>query len=240
MNTLQETVIKMRDVRKIYRSTTIEYEALRGVDLDITAGEFVSIMGPSGSGKTTLMNIIGLLDDLSGGSYELQGINASQLNDNNRAMIRNRTIGFIFQAFNLLPQMNLIDNVALPMLYAGVSTRERRERAREALRHVNLERWSHHSPGEISAGQQQRVAVARAMVMRPAILLADEPTGNLDSKTRDSVMELFHDLHALGVTVIIITHDISVAHHADRLIEIFDGQISQDTLLTDEFRKEPS
>jgi putative ABC transport system ATP-binding protein len=240
VNTLQETVIKMRDVRKIYRSTTIEYEALRGVDLDITAGEFVSIMGPSGSGKTTLMNIIGLLDDLSGGSYELQGINASQLNDNNRAMIRNRTIGFIFQAFNLLPQMNLIDNVALPMLYAGVSTRERRERAREALRHVNLERWSHHSPGEISAGQQQRVAVARAMVMRPAILLADEPTGNLDSKTRDSVMELFHDLHALGVTVIIITHDISVAHHADRLIEIFDGQISQDTLLTDEFRKEPS
>lgn len=237
---MQETVIKMWDVRKIYRSTTIEYEALRGVDLDITAGEFVSIMGPSGSGKTTLMNIIGLLDDLSGGSYELQGINASQLNDNNRAMIRNRTIGFIFQAFNLLPQMNLIDNVALPMLYAGVSTRERRERAREALRHVNLERWSHHSPGEISAGQQQRVAVARAMVMRPAILLADEPTGNLDSKTRDSVMELFHDLHALGVTVIIITHDISVAHHADRLIEIFDGQISQDTLLTDEFRKEPS
>ena len=237
---MQETVIKMRDVRKIYRSTTIEYEALRGVDLDITAGEFVSIMGPSGSGKTTLMNIIGLLDDLSGGSYELQGINASQLNDNNRAMIRNRTIGFIFQAFNLLPQMNLIDNVALPMLYAGVSTRERRERAREALRHVNLERLSHHSPGEISAGQQQRVAVARAMVMRPAILLADEPTGNLDSKTRDSVMELFHDLHALGVTVIIITHDISVAHHADRLIEIFDGQISQDTLLTDEFRKEPS
>lgn len=237
---MQETVIKMRDVRKIYRSTIIEYEALRGVDLDITAGEFVSIMGPSGSGKTTLMNIIGLLDDLSGGSYELQGINASQLNDNNRAMIRNRTIGFIFQAFNLLPQMNLIDNVALPMLYAGVSTRERRERAREALRHVNLERWSHHSPGEISAGQQQRVAVARAMVMRPAILLADEPTGNLDSKTRDSVMELFHDLHALGVTVIIITHDISVAHHADRLIEIFDGQISQDTLLTDEFRKEPS
>lgn len=235
---MQETVIKMRDVRKIYRSTTIEYEALRGVDLDITAGEFVSIMGPSGSGKTTLMNIIGLLDDLSGGSYELQGINASQLNDNNRAMIRNRTIGFIFQAFNLLPQMNLIDNVALPMLYAGVSTRERRERAREALRHVNLERWSHHSPGEISAGQQQRVAVARAMVMRPAILLADEPTGNLDSKTRDSVMELFHDLHALGVTVIIITHDISVAHHADRLIEIFDGQISQDTLLTDELRKE--
>ena len=190
---MQETVIKMRDVRKIYRSTTIEYEALRGVDLDITAGEFVSIMGPSGSGKTTLMNIIGLLDDLSGGSYELQGINASQLNDNNRAMIRNRTIGFIFQAFNLLPQMNLIDNVALPMLYAGVSTRERRERAREALRHVNLERWSHHSPGEISAGQQQRVAVARAMVMRPAILLADEPTGNLDSKTRDSVMELFQD-----------------------------------------------
>ena len=237
---MQETVIKMRDVRKIYRSTIIEYEALRGVDLDITAGEFVSIMGPSGSGKTTLMNIIGLLDDLSGGSYELQGINASQLNDNNRAMIRNRTIGFIFQAFNLLPQMNLIDNVALPMLYAGVSTRERRERAREALRHVNLERWRHHSPGEISAGQQQRVAVARAMVMRPAILLADEPTGNLDSKTRDSVMELFHDLHALGVTVIIITHDISVAHHADRLIEIFDGQISQDTLLTDEFRKEPS
>ncbi len=235
---MQETVIKMRDVRKIYRSTTIEYEALRGVDLDITAGEFVSIMGPSGSGKTTLMNIIGLLDDLSGGSYELQGINASQLSDNSRAMIRNRTIGFIFQAFNLLPQMNLIDNVALPMLYAGVSTRERRERAREALRHVNLERWSHHSPGEISAGQQQRVAVARAMVMRPAILLADEPTGNLDSKARDSVMGLFHDLHTLGVTVIIITHDISVAHHADRLIEIFDGQISQDTLLTDELRKE--
>ncbi len=222
----------MRDLSKVYRGATVEYPALRGIDLTINEGEFVSIMGPSGSGKTTLMNIIGLLDNLTGGYYELQGIDSSNLSDGSRASLRNRTIGFIFQSFNLLPQMNLIDNVALPMLYAGIPARERRDRAGEALRHVDLERWSKHRPTEISGGQQQRVAVARAMVMRPSILLADEPTGNLDSMAAEAVLKLFHDLHDIGVTVIIITHDINVAHHADRLIELFDGRISNDNLLT--------
>ena len=229
---LQKAVITMRDLSKVYRSATIEYPALRGIDLTINEGEFVSIMGPSGSGKTTLMNIIGLLDNLTGGYYELKGIDSSDLGDGSRASLRNRTIGFIFQSFNLLPQMNLIDNVALPMLYAGIPARERRDRAREALKHVDLERWSKHRPTEISGGQQQRVAVARAMVMRPSILLADEPTGNLDSMAAEAVLKLFHELHDIGVTVIIITHDINVAHHADRLIELFDGRISNDTLLT--------
>ncbi|MDD4324225.1 MAG: ABC transporter ATP-binding protein, partial [Eubacteriales bacterium] len=227
---LPEPVITMRDLHKFYRSASVEYHALRGIDLTINEGEFVSIMGPSGSGKTTLMNIIGLLDNLSSGYYELQGIDSSDLSDTSRAALRNRTIGFVFQSFNLLPQMNLIDNVALPMLYAGVSLRERRERAREALSHVELDRWSEHRPTEISGGQQQRVAVARAMVMRPSILLADEPTGNLDSKSAEAVLKLCHELHDLGVTVIIITHDINVAHHAERLIELFDGKVSNDSL----------
>ena len=229
---LQKAVITMRDLSKVYRSATIEYPALRGIDLTINEGEFVSIMGPSGSGKTTLMNIIGLLDNLTGGYYELKGIDSSELGDGSRASLRNRTIGFIFQSFNLLPQMNLIDNVALPMLYAGIPARERRDRAREALKHVDLERWSKHRPTEISGGQQKRVAVSRAMVMRPSILLADEPTGNLDSTAAEAVLKLFHELHDIGVTVIIITHDINVAHHADRLIELFDGRISNDSLLT--------
>lgn len=229
---LQEPVIVIRDLHKIYRSATVEYEALRGVDLTIRKGEFCAIMGPSGSGKTTLMNIIGLLDNLTSGSYELQGIDSTQLNDTSRAALRNRTIGFIFQSYNLLPQMNLIDNVALPMLYGGVPTSERRDRAREALQSVNLERWSLHKPTEISGGQQQRVAVARAMVMHPTILLADEPTGNLDSKTSDDVLEIFHELNEMGVTVIIISHDITVANHAQRLIELFDGKISQEHILT--------
>ncbi|NLV98202.1 MAG: ABC transporter ATP-binding protein [Clostridiaceae bacterium] len=230
--TLQKAVITMRDLTKVYRSETIEYPALRGIDLTINEGEFVSIMGPSGSGKTTLMNIIGLLDNLTGGYYELQGIDSSDLSDASSAALRNRTIGFIFQSFNLLPQMNLIDNVALPMLYAGIPAKERRERAGEALKHVGLDKWSKHRPTEISGGQQQRVAVARAMVMRPSILLADEPTGNLDSLAAEAVLKLFHELHDIGVTLIIITHDITVAHHADRLIELFDGKISNDSLLT--------
>lgn len=229
---LQDPVIKMRDLHKVYRTGAVEYEALRGIDLTIRKGEYCAIMGPSGSGKTTLMNIIGLLDNLTSGSYELQGIDSSSLNDVNRAALRNRTIGFVFQSFNLLPQMNLIDNVALPMLYGGVSSRERQERAEEALRHVKLERWALHRPTEISGGQQQRVAVARAMVMQPTILLADEPTGNLDSKTADEVLKIFQELNEIGVTIIIISHDINVANHAQRLIELFDGKISKEKIFS--------
>lgn len=234
----QEPVILMRDLHKVYRTGAVEYEALRGINLTIREGEYCAIMGPSGSGKTTLMNIIGLLDNLTKGSYELQGIDSTNLNDVSRAALRNRTIGFIFQSYNLLPQMNLIDNVALPMLYAGVSSKERHERAEEALRHVNLARWGLHRPTEISGGQQQRVAVARAMVMQPTILLADEPTGNLDSKTANEVLKIFKELNEIGVTIIVITHDIDVANHAHRLIELFDGKISNEKNLVKENRLE--
>ena len=205
-----------------------EVHALRDVSLDITQGEYVSIMGPSGSGKSTLMNILGCLDTPTSGTYRFRGTDVSSLDDDALSAMRNREIGFIFQNFNLLPKLTSLQNVELPLMYAGVPLRERHERAREALERVQLAGRMTHTPGELSGGQRQRVAIARALVTRPGILLADEPTGALDSKTSVEIMQLFHELNAQGNTVIVITHDPGVAAHAHRCITIHDGAISSD------------
>ena len=213
---------------KIYAMGDQEVRALDGVDLEIRSGEFVAIMGPSGSGKSTLMNLIGCLDTPSQGSYVLNGHEVSSLDDNQLADLRNQEIGFIFQTFNLLPRASALHNVELPLVYAGMSRQERRRRAEEALRRVQLADRMEHRPSELSGGQRQRVAVARALVNRPSILLADEPTGNLDSKTGEEIMTLFEELNQAGNTILLVTHEANIAAHTRRTIRMLDGRIVAD------------
>ncbi len=220
--------IRIQDVKKIYRMDGVEVAALKGVTLSIEQGEFVSIMGTSGSGKSTLMHITGCLDRPSEGTIYLDGIDVSELHDNSLADIRNKKIGFIFQSFNLLARTSAITNVELPLLYAGVPRSERRRRAREALERVGLGQRLDHFPSQLSGGEQQRVAIARALINHPSLVLADEPTGNLDSRSGAEVMRMLGELHEQGITLIMVTHDRQVAEHADRIIHIKDGLIVGD------------
>jgi putative ABC transport system ATP-binding protein len=221
-------IIETQDLWKTYIMGSEEIHALRGVSISIEKGDYVAIMGPSGSGKSTLMNLIGCLDTPSKGSYLLNAKEVAQMNDNELARIRNEEIGFVFQTFNLLPRASALHNVELPLVYAGVSSKERQERAREALRKVELENRMSHKPNELSGGQRQRVAIARALVNNPSILLADEPTGNLDSKTGVEIMALFDRLYQGGNTIVLVTHEADIAAHARRAIHLRDGQIEKD------------
>jgi putative ABC transport system ATP-binding protein len=221
-------IIETRDLWKTYVMGSEEIHALRGVNIEIEKGEYVAIMGPSGSGKSTLMNLIGCLDTPTKGSYLLNGKQVSQMNDNELARIRNEEIGFVFQTFNLLPRASALHNVELPLIYAGVASKDRQERAKDALRKVELESRMTHRPNELSGGQRQRVAIARALVNNPSILLADEPTGNLDSKTGVEIMALFDRLHSGGNTIVLVTHEPDIASHAHRVIHIRDGQVEKD------------
>jgi len=221
-------MIRMRGIRKAYEMGRVQVEALRGVDLDIGRNEYVAVVGPSGSGKSTLMNIIGCLDTPTAGEYVLSGEVVAGLDRNRLAEIRNKHIGFVFQNFNLLPYASALENVELPLLFAGIATRERRERAAEMLRRVDLADRMDHKPTELSGGQMQRVAIARALVNDPAIILADEPTGNLDSASGQGIVGLFRQLHEAGQTIVIITHDQAVARLASRVVQIRDGGIVED------------
>lgn len=220
-------ILNLEHIYKDYQQDKLVVPVLKDVCLQVEEGEYVAIMGPSGSGKSTLMNIIGCLDLPTSGSYELAGSDVLSLNENKLADLRLGTIGFVFQNFQLLPRMSALENVALPLVYAGVRKKVRRERAREALVRVGLEDRTAFNPTQLSGGQKQRVAIARAMVNKPKILLADEPTGALDSKSSAQVMELFQTLNEEGVTVVMITHDPGIAHHAKRIVDIFDGEISE-------------
>ena len=221
-------VIRLAHVTKVYDSGDTAVHALRGVSLEIEAGDSIAIIGPSGSGKSTLMHILGCLDSPSEGEYELAGAPVSRLSGRELARVRNQRIGFVFQAYNLLPRASILRNVELPMMYAGAGREERRERALEALKRVGLMERAKHLPSQLSGGQRQRVAIARALVNRPSILLADEPTGNLDTQTGREIMALFNELGQQGHTVILVTHDMSVAAHARRIVRIVDGLIADE------------
>jgi putative ABC transport system ATP-binding protein len=225
-------VIEVKEVTKVYRMGEVDVHALRGVSLQVQAGEFLSIMGASGSGKSTLMNVLGCLDSPTSGSYKLKGRDVSKLSDVQLAHIRNRELGFVFQQFNLLPRTTALRQVELPLIYGGASPRERRQRARLALEEVGLGDRMGHRPDELSGGQQQRVAIARALVGRPSIILADEPTGNLDSKSGEEILHLFQQLNAQGITVIFVTHDPDIAGHCRRIIRLKDGLIEKDETLS--------
>ncbi len=222
------SIIELQNVHKVYDMGAEKVHALNGVDLTIGKAEYVAIMGPSGSGKSTMMNLLGCLDTPSTGSYILNGTAVEKLNDQELAAIRNKEIGFVFQTFNLLARTDALQNVELPLIYAGVSRKERRERAQRALARVGLTDRAHHLPNELSGGQRQRVAIARALVNDPSILLADEPTGNLDTATSTDIMNLFDELHRQGNTVILVTHEPDIAAHADRKIVLRDGKVQSD------------
>jgi putative ABC transport system ATP-binding protein len=228
-------IIKIEHIAKIYQVGSEEVHALADVSLKINKNEYVAIMGPSGSGKSTLMNILGCLDTPTKGLYDFTGENVSQMNDNELASIRNRQIGFVFQTFNLLARSDALHNVELPLIYAGISGAERRERAEDALEKVGLADRMTHKPNELSGGQRQRVAVARALVTNPSIILADEPTGNLDTKTGADIMQLFHEIHETGNTIILVTHEEYIAEHANRIIRLRDGLIEKDEFVDNRF-----
>jgi putative ABC transport system ATP-binding protein len=221
-------VIRIENLHKSYETSAGLFPALKDVSLDIAASEFVAIMGPSGSGKSTFMNILGCLDAPTAGRYVLDGRNVAELNRDELALLRNRAIGFVFQGFNLLQRMTLLDNVALPLIYSGIEREERQRRAGDLLAKVGLGNYLDAMPNKISGGQQQRVAIARALVNRPRLILADEPTGNLDSHTSEEIMALFETLNREGITIVLVTHEADIAHHAQRQVRFFDGRIVND------------
>ncbi|MCT4619748.1 MAG: ABC transporter ATP-binding protein [Marinisporobacter sp.] len=224
-------MIKIERLKKIYKNGNIAVEALKGIDLTVKPEEFVSIMGPSGSGKSTMMNILGCLDKASDGKYELDGEKVEEVSDGQLAVIRNKKIGFVFQSFNLLPRISALKNVELPMIYAGVAPHERKKRAINALERVGLGERMDHKSNELSGGQRQRVAIARALVNNPAILLADEPTGNLDTKSGDEIMGIFQQLNDEGVTIVMVTHEPEIAAHTKRIVTFRDGEIIEDKMV---------
>ena len=223
-------MIDLQDVTRVYQVGSERVYALNGANLHIDDGEFVSIIGPSGSGKSTLMNIVGCLDIADGGTYLLDGVPIEDYTETELAKVRNRKIGFVFQSFNLISKLTAEENVELPLIYQHVPKAERKERVAQALARVELQKRARHLPTELSGGQQQRVAIARAIVTRPSLILADEPTGNLDSKTTREIMDIFHELHAQGNTIVLITHDNDVAHQASRIVHIRDGVLTEETV----------
>ncbi|MEY3982848.1 MAG: hypothetical protein RL160_405 [Bacteroidota bacterium] len=222
-------LIELRGIRKVYRVGDQDIYALRNIDLNISRGDYLALMGPSGSGKSTLMNILGCLDTPSAGSYILNGQEVAHMKDEQLSGIRNKEIGFVFQTFNLLPRLTALDNVALPLVYSGLSKKERRQKAEQALADVGLADRMNHTPNELSGGQRQRVAVARALVNSPSLLLADEPTGNLDTKTSHEIMALFEQIHQKGNTIILVTHEEDIAHHAKHVVRMRDGEVESNT-----------
>lgn len=226
-------MITLKDIVKVYKTGDLELKALDGVNLTVEKGEFVAIMGPSGSGKSTMMNILGCLDTASSGDFILDDLNINQASEDELAEIRNRKIGFVFQSFNLLSRTTALENVELPMLYNGVNARERRAKALNALTAVGLSERIHHKPNELSGGQQQRVAIARSLVNNPVIIMADEPTGNLDSKSSVEIMSVFQQLNAMGITIILVTHEPDIAKYSKRIIHFKDGLIDRDEMVAD-------
>lgn len=227
-------MIKIKNLKKVYKTGNICVEALKDINLQIGEKEFVSIMGPSGSGKSTLMNILGCLDKPTQGIYELDGESVQDMNGNQLAVVRNKKIGFIFQSFNLIPRISALKNVELPMIYAGASASERKKKAIEALKKVGLQERMNHNPNELSGGQRQRVAIARSLVNNPSVMFADEPTGNLDTKSGNEIMGIFQQLNREGVTIIMVTHELNIAQHTKRMIVCRDGEIIEDTPVKDQ------